>query len=295
VVSEIRIPRSFLDMPRWWTGGGQWLAALPESVRTRCAQWSLEIVGEPSHGSNAIAIPVARGGDPFVLRMTPPGPDVHDQIRALRFWDGRGTVQLLEADADNGAMLLERLAMDGSLSRLPVEEAVATLGRMMRRLAVPAPPEVSSTAALVRTRAGELESDWHRLHRPVDRALLTEALDVAIGLSVTGSDLAVNGDLHSGQVLRGDREPWLTVDPVLMRGDIAYDLARVLWTRIDEMSDSAEVIRHLEVAVREADLDFDRARDWVVFRTVDYWLWGLNAGLTEDPQRCRRLVSAFVR
>jgi len=31
----------------------------------------------------------------------------------------------------------------------------------------------------------------------------------------------------------------------------------------------------------------------VVFRAVDYWLWGLDAGLTEDPLRCRRLVEAF--
>jgi streptomycin 6-kinase len=37
-------------------------------------------------------------------------------------------------------------------------------------------------------------------------------------------ELAVNGDLHSDQLLRGEREPWLTVDPVLLRGDIAYDL-----------------------------------------------------------------------
>lgn len=293
-MSEIRVPRSFLDMPRWWTDGTQWLAGLPQSIRTRCSEWDLDIVGELSHGSNAVAIPVARGNDAFVLRMTPPGPDVSDQIRALQFWDGRGTVQLFDADADNGAMLLERLAMDESLSRLPVAEAVATLGRMMRRLAIPAPPEVPSTAALVQTRTVELEPDWHRLHKPFDKALLAEALDVAVDLSVTVSDLAVNGDLHSDQVLRGTRELWLTVDPTLLRGDIAYDLARVLWTRIDEMNGSAEVIEHFDAAVQEADLDRDRARNWVVFRTIDYWLWGLNAGLTDDPQRCRRLVSALV-
>jgi hypothetical protein len=37
----------------------------------------------------------------------------------------------------------------------------------------------------------------------------------------------------------------------------------------------------------------ERARDWVVWRTVDYWLWGLSAGLTEDPVRCARLVDAL--
>jgi hypothetical protein len=34
-------------------------------------------------------------------------------------------------------------------------------------------------------------------------------------------------------------------------------------------------------------------RDRVVFRAVDYWLWGLHHGLTEDPGRCHRLLASF--
>jgi streptomycin 6-kinase len=93
-----------------------------------------------------------------------------------------------------------------------------------------------------------------------------------------------------GRLLAGAREPWLTVDPVLYRGDIEFDLARVLWTRLDEMP---EIPPYFEIAVHEAGLDMDRARHWVVYRTVDYWLWGLSVGLTTDPVRCRRLVSAL--
>jgi streptomycin 6-kinase len=292
--NEVTLPQSFLDMPRWWAGGKQWLADLPRSIRAQCSAWDLNITGEPAHGSNAIVVPVERSGERLVLRMTPPGPDLVDQIEALRFWDGRGTVELVEADPETGSMLLEQLAMDGSLNRQPVAVAIAIIGRMMRRLAVPAPAQAPSTADIVRARAEDLEADWHRLNKPFDQALLTEALDVAAGLSVTTSGLAVNGDLHSGQVLRGTREPWLTVDPLLLRGDIAYDLARALWTRIDEMSTSAEIVGHFETAVHEAGLDRDRCRDWVVFRTIDYWLWGLGVGLTDDPRRCRRLVSAVL-
>ena len=95
-------------------------------------------------------------------------------------------------------------------------------------------------------------------------------------------------------MLRGRREPWLCVDPVLLRGDIEYDLARMLWTRIDEMPTDAVIVRLFETVVSEAGLGRARARDWVIFRTVDYWLWGVRAGLTEDPLRCRRLAAAFV-
>jgi streptomycin 6-kinase len=123
-------------------------------------------------------------------------------------------------------------------------------------------------------------------------------LDVAIAggevVATIEGDLAVNGDLHGEQVLRGDREPWLVVDPLLYRGDIGYDLARVIWTRIDEMSDAGEIRHWIGVLVEAAGLDWDWVVAGIRFRTVDYWLWGLAYGLTEDPVRCARLMAAVM-
>ncbi|TDD27654.1 kinase [Kribbella turkmenica] len=280
----IEVPEGFLGMPRWWREGGEWLAGLPRAVERQCGVWGLTVSGPVAYGSNAIVVPVGER----VLRMSPPGAEVEEQVQALRFWAGRGVVLLYDADVDAGAMLLERLSTQ--LRSRPVDEAVDVLGRLMRRLAVPPPADALSTAAIVTKRAAELEREWERLHRPFDVGVLREALAVAPVLTVPTADLAVNGDLHSDQVLAGTREDWLTVDPVLLRGDIEYDLARVLWTRLDEMTD---IVQHFDIAVREAGLDRDRARDWVLYRSVDYWLWGLSAGLTEDPVRCARLTSAI--
>jgi streptomycin 6-kinase len=285
---DITIPQAFRDMPRWWSEGPGWLETLPELVRTYCSRWRLTVTGEMAHGSNAAVVPVARTGAKFVLRLTPPGPGVAEQVDALRFWDGRGMVRLFDVDISGGAMLLERLAVGTSVRDVPVAEAMWILGRMMRRLAVPAPPDVPSTADVVAARMGTLRD------RRIPESVLRGAIAAGARLSRTDSELAVNGDLHSAQVLRGEREPWLTVDPVLMRGDIAYDLGRILWTRIDEMRDAAEIVGHFEAVVSAAGIDRDHGRDWVVFRTADYWQWGLSAGLTEDPERCRRLVAAFA-
>ncbi len=280
----IEVPAGFLGMPRWWREGAEWLEGLPRAVERQCSAWGLAVGGEVAYGSNAIVVPVARGGEEFVLRMSPPGPEVEEQVRALRWWDGRGMVLLYDA----GAMLLERLSTP--LTTRPVDEAVAVLGQLMRRLAVPAPEDAPSTAEIVARRSAVLEREWTRLGRPFDVGILRAALDVVPALTETTSELAVNADLHSDQVLAGTREDWLTVDPVLLRGDIAYDLGRVLWIRLDEMTD---IVAHFDIAVREAALDRDHARDWVIYRAVDYWVWGLSAGLTEDPVRCARLVSAF--
>ncbi|GAA1599778.1 aminoglycoside phosphotransferase family protein [Kribbella hippodromi] len=318
----IELPAGFLAMPRWWTEGADWLRGLPAAVEQQCARWDLEIVGAIAHGSNAIVVPVSRGGDRFVLRMSPPGDEVVEQVWALRWWAGRGMALLYDADANTGAMLLERLSTP--LTTRPVDEAVAVLGQLMRRLAVPAPDEARSTEDIVRTRTPELEPQWERLGRPFDAAILREAIRIAphdqrstITLNPnqihsrttvlpnpdqthpiaspqpdgTHPPLAVNGDFHSDQVLAGTREDWLTVDPVLFKGDIEYDLGRVLWTRLDEMDN---VVEYFDLAVHEAGLDRDRARDWVIWRTVDYWLWSLSAGLTEDPLRCARLTRSLL-
>jgi len=286
----IELPETFLRMPRWWTEGADWLAGLTAAVERQCERWDLVVSGPVAHGSNAVVVPVVRGGQEFVLRMSPPGAEVEEQARALRWWHGRGMVLLYDADVDAGAMLLERLSTP--LTTQPVDEAVAVLGQLMRRLGVPAPDDVLSTGQIVSDRSNELERQWEDLGRPFDVGFLREALSIAAALTETTSDLAVNGDFHSDQVLAGSREDWLTVDPVLYRGDIAFDLGRVLWTRLDEM---AEIVPHFDIAVSAAGLDRDRARDWVIWRTVDYWLWGLSAGLTEDPVRCERLVTALAR
>ncbi|HYN96602.1 MAG TPA: aminoglycoside phosphotransferase family protein [Pilimelia sp.] len=290
----LRIPESFLAAPRWRRDGARWLKSLPQRAAAQCARWHLDITGDVAHGSHAIVVPVCRAGAELVLRLTPPGPEVAEQVAALRFWAGRGTVQLVDADIEAGAMLLERLAVGTSLRDVPVAEAMPILGRMVRRLAIPAPPDVPSTADAVAHRLTTLEPEWARRGRPFDRAILGQALAAGSRLSRGGPDLAVNGDLHSAQVLRGTREPWLTVDPVLMRGDIAYDLARVLWTRVDEMPDAARIVGHLQDVADAAGIDRDHARDWVLLRAVDYWLWGLSAGFTEDPLRCRRLALALA-
>lgn len=285
----IDVPDGFRQMPRWWHDGTTWLDALPNLVSAQCTAWNLQPDGPLAWGSNALVIPVRRGSDEFVLRMTPPGPGIDEHARALRWWDGRGMVLLYDAAPAAGAMLLERLSTP--LATRPLDEAVAVLGRMMRRLAVPPRPEARSTGEIVRQRSAELEKQWEELGRPFDVGFLRAALEVAPQLTEPAMDLSVNGDLHVHQVLAGTRERWVTVDPLLYRGDIEFDLGRVLWMQLDEMT---EIPPYFELVVQEAGLVRDRARHWTIFRAVDYWLWGLGDGLTEDPIRCERLLKSLL-
>ena len=71
-------------------------------------------------------------------------------------------------------------------------------------------------------------------------------------------------------------------------------MARILWTRLDEMADDAEIRDWLTVLAAAAEIDLVHAQRWVAFRTASYWLWDLDHGLTEDPVRCARLLGAVL-
>ena len=61
----------------------------------------------------------------------------------------------------------------------------------------------------------------------VPDAVLDAALAVVDELGRDQPDLLVHGDFHPRNILRGEREPWLAVDPKGYVGDPAYDGAHV--------------------------------------------------------------------
>lgn len=292
----VAVPQSFLAMPRWWHDepGRAWLAELPELVATKCAAWQLEADGDVTHGTNALVVPVRRLNEPAVLRLAPPGDDVATETAALSHWGGRGVVQLLDADLDARASLLERLNPAQSLQDVPIIEAVTILGGLTRLLAIPAPASAPSTAQIARDSAASFIAEWEAVGAPTPRGVVDAAVARASWLAEQpSSGESVDGDLHFEQVLAGRRHPWTVVDPVLFRGDREYDVGRVLWSRLDELPEDRDVFRAFDAFVDAADVPADRARAWVVARSMSYLVWGLARGLTWDPPKCIRLLGLF--
>lgn len=105
----------------------------------------------------------------------------------------------------------------------------------------------------------------------------------------------VHGDLHYANVLAADREPWLAIDPKPMDGDRHYEPAPLLWNRWDELAGAGlsvrdGVRRRFHTVVDTAGLDEDRARDWVVVRTVLNAHWSV-----QDAERAGRDLDSGER
>jgi streptomycin 6-kinase len=273
--------------------GRAWLRRLPSVIDSLCLQWSLIIDGAPMHGYLGLIVPVRRGHELGVLKVSWIDESNAHEIDALAAWKGQGAVQLLEAAPALGAMLLERLG-PRSLFDVEIGEALAIAGQVLRRLSVPAPPGLPLLTVHARRLVDTLPARWEHLGRPLPRAIVDQACARAAELGPLAGSLLVNSDLHYGNVLAGQREPWLIIDPKPIVGDPEFGLAPLLWTRLEDIEDAGDLNHHFPRLVEAAGLDLDRARAWTLVHCVDYWLWALGAGLTEDPARCARLAASLI-
>lgn len=251
---------------------------LPEGV-SRLAdelleEWTLRREGPAGRRRDALVLPVrTAAGTPASLKVGPVEAGTEHEHLALRRWDGGGAVRLLRADPRRGALLLERLHPEDLADRWDLEACEVVAG-LYTRLHVAATPQLRRLSSY----ADQVATDLAALPRnaPLPRRLVEQAAGLARELSVddTTDGTLVHGDLHYGTVLAGDREPWLAVDPRPRSGDRHYEPAPMLWHRYDELSLPGGtgvrdgVRSRFHALVDGAGLDEDRARAWVVVRTL---------------------------
>jgi streptomycin 6-kinase len=268
-VTPLRIPPAFAARAPRVLGPEcrPWLAALPGLAEKYAREWGLELEGQAMHGFVGVVQPTRRlDGTPAVLKLGWVEEESRYEPLALSTWAGRGSVLLLESAPAEGAMLLERLDHTRTLDGEPVLEAVGVMSELARRLAVPAPLELSRTLRGEAERLlEELPKPWHELGEPLPRRHLDAALEVCRDLGPSAGHALVNEDLHYQNVLAGQREPWLVIDPKPLAGDLEYGVFSLLWNRFEEST--------LDAKTAVTGLDAERVKAWTLLRSVENQLW----------------------
>jgi len=300
----IKVPDVFAKttINREGEAGHRWIAELPGRVERLCNDWDLAVDGSPIPGYFGLIIPVRRGGNAHnnnkeeacVLKLSWINESTAAEAKALACWQGQGAVHLLASHPSLGAMLLERLDHRRSLADIDIDQAVVIAGRLLRRLAIPAPAGFRSQETIVAEIVQRLDERWERYGRPMPQSWLDQAREFAAQFDRPTESLLVNTDLHYENVLAGQREPWLVVDPKAVSGDLEFGPAQLLWCRLEDMEAGKGLVYYFQALIEAAELEPDLARAWAIVRCVDYWLWALSAGLTIDPARCEIVVGQLI-
>lgn len=263
--------------------GRAWLARLPRLVDECVEQWSLRIGDQFPYAFESFAsAAILPDGTGAVLKVQFPGRENEHEAAALTRWNGDGAVRLLAHDADRHALLLERCEPGTPLSDLEQDEALNVVASLLSRLWKHAGEPFRSLADEAAWWAGYLPVSWERAREPFERGLLDAALDVLESFPESQGELVLlSQDLHAGNILRAEREPWLLIDPKPLAGEREFSIAAIV--RGDELGRGENHVRHrLDRLTSELALDRERARGWALAQTL---AWAVDNDEGEFDQR----------
>ncbi|WP_351229786.1 aminoglycoside phosphotransferase family protein [Streptomyces sp. NPDC002133] len=258
--------------------GRAFLEALPGRAAEFTERWGLRVTGAAMHGVASLALPVVRrDGTHAVLKLQLRDGESDGEWLALRTWDGDGVVRLLECDADTATLLLERL--DGGRHLSVVEDdraAVRILAELLARLtAVPAP--ATGLRRLGDIAAGMLDrvpGVVGALADVEERRLLRDCAAAVREVAAEPGGRLLHWDLHYGNILAAEREPWLAIDPKPLAGDPGFELLPALWNRFEPQA----TLWRFDLLTERLGLDRGRARAWTLGRVLQNSLWAVADG-----------------
>ncbi|MEV6395564.1 aminoglycoside phosphotransferase family protein [Streptomyces sp. NPDC051907] len=294
----IDIPEELAETQIEYNGeaGRAFVEALPGRAAEFLERWSLRLAGPSMHGVASLVLPVRRAdGTPAALKLQLLDEESEGEPLALRAWGGDGVVRLLEHDAPTGSLLLERLDSSRHLSAVAdAREATRILAGLLARLtAAPAPAGLRRLGDIAAQMLDEAPRAARSLADAGQRRLLLDCAAAVREVAGEPGDRLLHWDLHYDNVLAGEREPWLVIDPKPLAGDPGFDLMPALRNRFDP----AEVLWRFDLMTEALGMDGarDRAAAWTLGRVLQNALWDVEdeeTALDEDQVSIARSLLA---
>ncbi len=279
-----------------------WRAAEQGAVAAEwCARWGVEPDGAAVVTDHGYLLPVRRGDEALMLKLSDPGDDEAQAGGFLAALDGRGAVRVVARDG--AVLLMERVTRVGpGLCEMALggrdDEATGVLcdaiGGMHRALAgveVPGLIPLSDRVAHVR--------DDARLPGEIRAVMRWAAGFTAERVAERAGWRALHGDMHHFNLLHDARRGWMVIDPKGIAGPAIYDYAVMCLNPLPHgalVHDPARMARVTGIVAERAGATQAEVLGWVMFQAClslswslwdderDYWLTGLGvaAGLAGE-------------
>jgi streptomycin 6-kinase len=244
--------------------------------------WDLVPDGNPIVTPAARLLPVRRGGEPAMLKLSTEEDERFGSV-LMEWWDGDGAARVLARDAT--ALLLERAMGPASLAEMARtgqdDEACRILCIVAKRLHAPRAKPLPELIPLARW--------FHELGPAAAKhgGILTRCAEAARTLLAEPREVGVlHGDLHHDNVLDFGARSWLAIDPKRLLGERGFDFANI-FTNPDLADPTRPVAtepgrfaRRLKVVAEAAELERERLLRWILAWTGLSAAWFLGDG---DP------------
>ncbi|MFW6076091.1 MAG: aminoglycoside phosphotransferase family protein [Chloroflexota bacterium] len=263
--------------------GREWLDRLPGLIERCVRRWGIEHaqpVNELSY--NFVATGTRSDNTPVVVKIGIPTREFWTELDALRIFDGKGSVQLLDDWPEAGAMLLEWVVPGHTLTSVDDDETATRIAaNVMRTLWRPEPAEHRfPTVQHWALGFDRLRKRFGGGTGPLPRQAVDQAEAIFADLLEDAAEPALlHGDLHHMNILRGEGG-WVTIDPKGVIGEPAYETGALFRNPIPEVFSwtdlQSKTERRLAILSEELGFDRQRLRDWGIAQAVLSAWWDIE-------------------
>jgi streptomycin 6-kinase len=193
------------------------------------------------------------------------------EYQALRLWDGNGAIRLYDVEESEDTIFLsiERCVPGRPLSELDECSQDEVLAALLCRLWIEPPPAHHFRS--LQQMCDEWADGFDRMiaagRSALDPGLEREGIRLLRTLASTADRATLLcTDLHAGNVLSAQREPWLAIDPKPFVGDPTFDAVQHLLNCPNRLqTDPVALVARMAGLL---DLDPHRLRLWLFARCV---------------------------
>lgn len=281
--------------------GEAWLAAFPKLLASVAERYNLTIGAPFTLSYNYVCAATRQDGTPVVLKLSPPNWEFASEVAALRHYDVRGCVQLLDADIEAGVLILERVFPGDPLRSLTDDDETTRIAaQVMQNLWKPLPADHNFitvdrlSEGLTRLRANHNGSTGPLPAHLVARA---EGIYRELGASAPPPVL-LHGDLHHENILSGTRAPYLAIDPKGVAGEPGYEVGPWFYNPQPEIFQTPSLVqllgRRLDIFAEALQMDRQRLLACAFAHSVLSAAWSIeDGGDDEDWRRTIRVTEAL--
>lgn len=265
--------------------GREWLTNLPSLINYCEKKWKFSVQEPFDLSYNYVAPVVCTDGKSFVIKLSVPNHEFHDELTAVTLYkDNNGMVHLIDFDRKKGIMLLEHVEPGEPLSTVENDiKATYFAVDVMKKLW----KEKENNASLTLKTTVQNESSLKRIIQenpegigPFSIDLLLNTLSIFSGLnSSIDKYYVLHGDLHHYNILSCAGRGWVAIDPKGLVGEREYDIIQFLLNRLPSEGKLEVVKNRIDIFVNELGLNKERLLLWGYVHSILSVCWSVEEGV----------------
>ena len=208
----------------WGDKGRKWLKNLSNIIAELSAHWKLSDVKPVEKMSyNYVATAKQNHNTPVVLKFSCDKVLIEDEYRALKHFNGVGSIRVIDRVTNYNALLLEQ-AIPGYLLKAnhpkDIKNTIEIYAGVVKALRSKLIPKTEYT---------QVEKWCQAIDRITDPRISLKYIDKAKELkdyllSSAENEYLCHGDLHLENIIRHE-DSWLSIDPKGIIGEMAFEAA----------------------------------------------------------------------